>query len=89
MLRVDDLRSKRRARAAFGRAWKAAAGRTRLNGLGDRAYQAGDGTLVAVKDQFLLVADPSAVPPPIQKSDLAFAAVVSVMSCWSGAAAGS
>jgi hypothetical protein len=83
VLRVDDLRTKKKARAAYAKLWKAAAGsRTRLNGLGNAAYQAGDGTLVAVKDQFLLVADPAAVPAPIKKSDLAFAAVVSVMSCW-------
>jgi len=34
------------------------------------------------KDQFVLDADPSGVPPPIGKSDLAFAAVVAVMGCW-------
>jgi hypothetical protein len=84
VLRVDDLSSAQKARSAYNRLAKAAVGHTRLNGLGDRAYQAPDGTLVANKGQFLLNIDPSAVPPPASKSDLAFAAVVAVLSCWSG-----
>jgi hypothetical protein len=85
VLRVDDLRTKAKAKAAYGRLATRAPRRTRLNGLGDAAFQAADGRLVAVKDQFLLSIDPSAVPAPAQRSDLAFAAVVAVMGCWSGA----
>ncbi len=85
VLRVDDLRTKAKAKAAYGRLAKATPRRTRLNGLGNAAFQAADGSLVAVKDQFLLLIDPSAVPPPTRRADLAFAAVVAVMGCWSGA----
>ncbi len=84
VLRVDNLQTRQKARIAYDQLSKAAVGRTRLNGLGDRAYQSADGTLVATKDQFVLHIDPSAVPPPASKSDLAFAAVVAVLSCWSG-----
>jgi hypothetical protein len=84
VLRVDNLQTRTKAQSAYNRLAKAAVGHTRLNGLGDRAYQSRDGTLVASKDQFVLHIDPSAVPPPTSKSDLAFAAVVAVLSCWSG-----
>ncbi len=84
VLRVNNLQTRQKAQSAYTRLAKAAVGHTRLNGLGDRAYQGTDGTLVATKDQFLLAIDPSAVPPPTSKSDLAFAAVVAVLSCWSG-----
>jgi hypothetical protein len=85
VLSVDDLRTKGRARAAYRRRVAATRTRTRLNGLGDAAYQAPDGTLVAWKDQFVLVVDPSAVPPPTSRADVAFAAVVAVLDCWTGA----
>jgi hypothetical protein len=84
VLSVDDLRTTARARAAYRRLSGAARRRTRLNGLGDRAYQASDGTIIAVKDQFVLHVDPAAAPPSASRGDLAFAAVVAVMSCWSG-----
>jgi hypothetical protein len=84
VLRVDDLRTRGRARAAYGRQSRATRGRTRLNGLGNAAYQAGDGTLVALKDQFVLAVDPTAAPPAIRKADLAFAATLAVMGCWAG-----
>jgi hypothetical protein len=84
VLSVDDLRTKARARAAYRRLSGAATRPTRLNGLGDRAYQAADGMIVAVKDQFVLHVNPGAAPPAVPKADLAFAAVVAVMSCWSG-----
>ena len=84
VLRVDDLRTKAKASAAYGRLVRATPRRTRLNGLGNGAFQAADGRLVAVKDQFLLRVDPSAVPASTPRADLAFAAVVAVMGCWSG-----
>lgn len=84
VLSVDDLPNKSKAQAAYRKLNQAATSTTRLNGLGDRAYQAQDGTVIAVKDHFLLHVDPSAAPPTVQKSDLAFAAVVAVMSCWTG-----
>lgn len=84
MLSVDDLRTKTKARAAYRTLNRVTKRPTRLNGLGDGAYQAPDGTIVAVKDQFVLHVDPGAAPPTVQRSDLAFAAVVAVMSCWTG-----
>lgn len=85
VLSVDDLRTKAKAQAQYRTLNRATKHGTRLNGLGDRAYQAPDGTIIAVKDQFLLHVDPGAVPATVKKGDLAFAAVVAVMSCWSGA----
>jgi hypothetical protein len=82
VLRVNQFASKSRAQQAFTRLAHGAKGSTRLNGIGDRAFQARSGTLEVWKDQFVLDADPSGVPPPIGKSDLAFAAVVAVMGCW-------
>ena len=82
VLTVHQLRSKAAAKAAYHRLAAAATGRTRLNGLGDAAYQAPNGTLVARKDQFVLDVDPTAAPPAVRGADLAFAAVVAVMGCW-------
>jgi len=82
VLRVNQFRSKAGAGRAFTRLARDAPGSTRLNGIGDRAFQARSGILEVWKDQFVLDADPSAVPPPIGRSDLAFAAVVAVMGCW-------
>jgi hypothetical protein len=82
VLRVNQFASKRRAQQVFTRLARGAAGSTRLNGIGDRAFQAPSGTLEVWKDQFVLDADPSGVPPPIGKSDLTFAAVIAVMGCW-------
>jgi hypothetical protein len=84
VLRVDDLRTKGRARASYAHRVRATKARTRLNGIGNAAFQAGDGTLVALKDQFVLAVDPSAAPTPVRKADLAFAAVLAVMGCWTG-----
>jgi hypothetical protein len=56
----------------------------RLNGLGQAAFQAPSGLLVARKDRFVLTIDPAALPSQVSKSDVAFAAVVAVLSCWTG-----
>lgn len=82
VLTVDQLRSKAAATAAYSRLARATKGRTRLNGLGNAAFQAPNGTLVARKDQFVLAVDPTAAPPGVRPGDLAFAAVVAVMGCW-------
>ncbi len=84
VLAVDDVRTRGKARAAYRALQQAVRHPTRLNGLGDRAYQGPDGAIVAVKDQFVLRVDPGAAPPGLSKGDLAFAAVVAVMSCWTG-----
>jgi len=82
VLTVDQLRSRAAATTAYNRLAKAVRGKTRLNGLGNAAYQAPNGTLVARKDQFVLDVDPTGAPPSIRPADLAFAAVVAVMGCW-------
>jgi hypothetical protein len=82
VLAVDDLRTKKQAQSAYRSLNRATQHRTRLNGLGNGAFQAPDGTIVAFKDQFLLHVDPGAAPPTVGKSDLAFAALVAVMGCW-------
>ncbi|HSO96949.1 MAG TPA: hypothetical protein VLV81_13030 [Acidimicrobiia bacterium] len=84
VLTVDDLRTKKQAQAAYRAANRATVHRTRLNGLGNGAFQGPDGGIVAFKDQFLLRVDPAAAPPTVGKSDLAFAALVAVMGCWTG-----
>ena len=84
VLRVDDLATKGTAKAAYRHRAAAAPRRTRLNGLGSAAYQRRDGTLVAVKDQFLLTIDPTATRASVAPSDLAFAAAVAVLDCWTG-----
>jgi hypothetical protein len=82
VLTVTQLRNKAAAATAYSRLARAVTHRTRLNGLGNGAYQAPDGTLIAHKDQFVLDADPTGAPPGIRPADLAFAAVVAVMGCW-------
>jgi len=82
VLTVHQYASRTRARRAFTVLARTNAGSTRLNGIGDRAFQARDGILQVWKDQFVLAADPSGVPPSLSRSDLAFAAVVAVMGCW-------
>jgi hypothetical protein len=84
VLSVDDLRTKKKAQATYLTLNRATQHPTRLNGLGNGAFQAPDGTIFAFKGQFLLHINPGAAPPTVQKSDLAFAAVVAVMSCWTG-----
>jgi hypothetical protein len=84
VLSVDDLRTKKKAQAAYRTLNRATPHPTRLNGLGNGAFQASDGTIVAFKDQFLLRVNPGAAPPTVGKSDLAFAALVAVMGCWTG-----
>jgi hypothetical protein len=84
VLRVDDLGTKGKAKAAYRRQAKAVRRRTRLNGLGSAAYQTGDGTLVALKDQFVLAVDPTAARVAVAPGDLAFAAALAVMGCWTG-----
>jgi type II secretory pathway pseudopilin PulG len=84
VLAVDDLRTKAKAKSTYAQQNRVTAHATRLNGLGNGAFQAPDGTVLAYKDQFLLHINPTAAPPAVQKSDLAFAALVAVMSCWTG-----
>jgi hypothetical protein len=82
VLSVDDVGTKAKAKAAFKRRASTAGRRTRLNGLGNAAYQRADGTLVAMKDQFVLTVDPTASRVSVTPSDLAFAAALGVLNCW-------
>ena len=83
-LRVQVLADKHAAKAAYGAVKKQSIIDQPFNGLGQAAFQAKDGTVVARKDRFVLTADPSQVPARLNKTDLAFAATVAVLSCWTG-----
>lgn len=85
-LRVQVLRDNARAKAAYVAARHAASIDQTFHGLGQQAFQADDGTLVARKDRFLLTADPSLLPARLTKRDVTFAAVAAVLSCWTGKA---
>ena len=86
VLYVDVQRDVAAAKAAFAAGARRAADRPeRLNGLGQEAFQSSvDGQFVARKDRFLLRIDPSALPARLVRGDVAFAAAVAVMSCWTG-----
>lgn len=82
VLRVDVQRNAKGARDAFRRARSRAGPSEQLHGIGELAFQAGDGTLFARKDQFLLRVDPSDLPDGLSKRDVALSAAVAVMACW-------
>jgi len=84
VLRVDVLGSRTGARAAYRQVRLASTVDQTFRGIGQAAFQAKDGTLVARKDRFLLTADPSALPARLSKQDLTFAAVSAVLTCWTG-----
>ena len=84
VLRVDVAKNDAKAQAAFQAAQRKAPGRQRFNGLGQAAFQATDGTIVARKDRFLLTVDPSGLPTGLNRGDVAFAATVAVLACWTG-----
>jgi hypothetical protein len=84
VLSVEVLRSRAGARARYREARAAADVDQRLHGIGQQAFQATDGTLVARKDSFVLTVDPELVPARLDKADLAFAATTAVMTCWPG-----
>jgi hypothetical protein len=83
-LTVQIVKSTSQATTTYGKIKDRAKKPTRLNGLGQAAYQAADGTIVARKDRFVLTIDPTALPARVTKADVAFAAVVAVLSCWTG-----
>ena len=86
VLGVRVLKSNGKAKTAFEQAKAKAKKPERLNGLGQSAFQASNGTLVARKDQFLLTIDPLALPEGVKKADVALAASVAVLACWTGEA---
>ena len=83
-LTVQIVKDVGQAKTTYGKIKDHAEKPVRLNGLGQAAYQAADGTIVARKDRFVLTIDPTALPARVPKADVAFAAVVAVLSCWTG-----
>ena len=82
VLRVEALRARAGARALFREMRGLADVDERLHGIGQQAFQATDGTLVARKDNFVLTADPSLLPARLDRGDVAFTAATAVMTCW-------
>lgn len=81
---VDVAKTIKVAKSAFKKARAAEEARETLHGIGQQAFQAPDGTLVARKDNFILRVDPTAIADSVRRRDLAFAASLAVMSCWPG-----
>jgi len=86
-LRVDSYKSKKLARAAFVKASKKVKIDQNLLGIGERALLAKNGRVLAEKDVFVLVADPSKLPTKLSKPNVSLAAVEAVLSCWVGTGA--
>ncbi|HZP30872.1 MAG TPA: hypothetical protein VFC99_18130 [Acidimicrobiia bacterium] len=84
VLRVDVYPTHKKAQAAYTKASKKTKVDQNLLGIGERALLAKDGHVVAEKDRFVLVADPSKLPPKLSKPNLSLAAVEAVLSCWVG-----
>jgi len=84
VVRVDTYGTKKKARSAYTKLLKATKVDQKLAGLGEEALLAKNGQVVAEKDHFVLVADPSKLPPKLSKANTALAAVEAVLSCWVG-----
>jgi hypothetical protein len=84
VLSVKVLPTTAGAKTLYRSTIKAAKIDQKFNGLGQESFQAKNATLVARKDRFVLTADPSLLPPRLNKRDIAFAAVAAVLSCWTG-----
>lgn len=87
VVRVDTFGSHKKARTAYAKAVKATKVDQKLKGLGEQALLAKNGRVVAEKDRFVLVADPSGIPPKLSKANVSLAAVEAVLSCWVGTGA--
>lgn len=84
VLGVRVLATTTGAKALYRRTLKAATVDQKFNGLGQESFQAKNATITARKDRFVLTADPTLLPPRLNKRDVAFAAVAAVLSCWTG-----
>jgi hypothetical protein len=84
VVRVDTYSTKKQARSAYAKAAKATKVDQKLAGLGQEALLAKNGQVIAEKDHFVLVADPSKLPPKLSKANVSLAAVEAVLSCWVG-----
>jgi hypothetical protein len=83
-VRVDSYASKKKAQAAYVKASKKVKIDQNLLGIGERALLAKSGQVLAEKDVFVLVADPSKLPAKLSKPNVSLAAVEAVLSCWAG-----
>jgi len=84
VIRVDTYPNQKKARSAYAKTTKKSKVDQKLNGIGERAFLARDGHVVAEKDRFVLTADPSRLPAKLSKANVSLAAVESVLSCWVG-----
>ena len=84
VMTVDTFKTKKKTRAAYVKATRTTKVDQNLLGIGERALLAKDGHVVAEKDHFVLVADPSGLPKPLSKANVSLAAVEAVLSCWVG-----
>ena len=69
VVRVDTYGTKKKARSAYTKLLKATKIDQKLAGLGEEALLAKNGQVVAEKDHFVLVADPSKLPPKLSKAN--------------------
>jgi hypothetical protein len=84
VLQVDVRRDTASAKAAFSSARRAAIEPEKFAGIGQQSFQSKDGVLVARKDRFVLRIDPTSLPRKLHGRDVAFAAAMAVLSCWTG-----
>jgi hypothetical protein len=79
---VDVFKSVAAAKQGFAKVRGTARGRTRLYGVGQQAFQAGDLTLVSRKDNFVLTVDPTALPDRFNRDGMVWATTLAVFDCW-------
>jgi hypothetical protein len=79
---VDVFRSVDAAKKGFSTARDRMEDRTRLYGIGQQAFQAGDLTLVSRKDNFVLTIDPTALPARFNRDGIVWATTLAVFDCW-------
>jgi len=81
-LTVDVFPTLKAAKQGFAKARDAAAGGTRLYGIGQQGFQAKDLVLVSRKDNFLLRVDPTALPARLNRDTITWASTRAVFDCW-------
>ena len=81
-VRVDVMKSRAGARARFLATRNDARLPSTLYGIGQEAFKAGDGAVVARKDNFLLEVDPSRLPDRLNRDSLAWSTTRAIFDCW-------
>jgi hypothetical protein len=84
VIRVDTYKNHKKARHAYAKAIRKTKIEQDLLGIGQQAVLARDGHVIALKDLFVLSADPSGVPTKGDRANFALAAASAVLSCWVG-----